>query len=255
MTRKRPLTNLPAPFLQRITLRDGERPEGYPFDLPWLTPDFEMEFTTPVTIFVGENGVGKSTLIEAIGGLAGFDEAGGGNGYRPVDHAKALDKSGTALADKLRAAWLPKVTQGWFFRAESFYSVARYLDEVAVEAWQEPPDFLSYSHGEGFLRFFAERCARQGLYLFDEPESAPSPERQLDLLALLDDVQRTARAQVIMSTHSPILMALPGARVLQMTRHGLDETDFRQTRHFRQYRDFCEDPRGFVWQALQERRG
>ena len=252
--RNRPLTNLPAPFLQRLSLRPGERPPGYPFDLPWLTPEFELEFNAPVTILVGENGVGKSTLIEAIGGLAGFDEAGGAKGYRPVDHGDALDRSGLSLAEHLRAAWLPKVTQGWFFRAESFYAVARYLDAAAMESGGMPPDFLSYSHGEGFLRFFAERCDRQGLYLLDEPESALSPERQLDLLALLDNIQRTAHAQVIMSTHSPILMAVPGAEVLQITRRGFEETDFRQTRHFRQYRDFCENPRAFVEQALEERR-
>lgn len=251
----KPRTRLPAPFLQTIRWRDATpRPDSYPFNLPCLRdPDFALRFTTPVTILVGENGVGKSTLIEAIAHIAGYDEAGGGKGYRPVDHSRAQDRSGAALADHWRAGWLPKVTDGWFFRAESFYSVARYLDEAAQDVGAAPPDFLSWSHGEGFLRVFAERCSRPGLYLMDEPESALSPARQLDLLALLSRLQTTATAQVIMATHSPLLMALPGARLLQIKRFGLEEVDFRQTRHFRLYESFTRDPLAFVAEALTER--
>ncbi len=256
MARKRRDTNLPAPFLQRVTLHpDGMDRTAYPFSLPWLRDDdFSLEFTTPVTILVGENGVGKSTLIEAVAALAGYDEAGGGKGYRPVDHSTAIDRSGTVLADHLRAGWLPKVTEGWFFRAESFYSVARYLDEAALTGGGAPPDFLSWSHGEGFLRFFAERCDRQGVYFLDEPESALSPMRQLDLLSLLQRITDSAVSQVIMATHSPFLMALPGARLLEITRFGIEETDFRQTRHFRLYGAFSRDPAGFIAEALDERK-
>lgn len=249
-------TRLPAPFLKRIAWRDtaGPRPHDYPFSLPFLNdPDWELDFTTPVTILVGENGTGKSTLIEAIAALAGYDEAGGGKGYMPVDHSRALDRSGAALAGHLRGAWLPKVTEGWFFKAESFWTVARYLDEAAREGGGPAPDFLSHSHGEGFLRVFAERCARQGLYLMDEPESALSPARQLDLLAILARVQDSARAQVILATHSPILMALPGARLLRLTRFGLDEAALTDIPHFRLYRAFCADPEGFVREELEER--
>ena len=85
----------------------------------------------------------------------------GGKGYRPVDHSTAIDKSGALLGDAIRAAWLPKITEGWFFKAESFFSVARYLDDAASEANQAAPDFLSWSHGEGFVRFFEERMASE----------------------------------------------------------------------------------------------
>lgn len=253
MPRKSSGTSLPAPFLRRLTLRDEVMAErsGYPFDLPWLKADLEIAFTTPVTIIVGENGSGKSTLIEAIAGLSGYDEAGGGKGYRPVDHSAAVDKSGADLAQALRASWLPKVTNGWFFKAESFFSVARYLDQAAIDANQAPPDFLSWSHGEGFVRFFSERMARQGIYFMDEPESALSPKRQLELLRILHSVQEAATSQVIMATHSPILMALPGARVLEVSRHGLLETGYRQTEHFRLYQDFVTDPEEFVAEALR----
>lgn len=255
MVRKRRDTNLPAPFLKRLTLiadRMGER-TTYPMNLPWLDPDrFELAFETPVTIIVGENGSGKSTLIEGIAALAGYDEAGGGKGYMPVDHSKALDVSGAEMADALRAAWLPKVTDGWFFRAESFFSVARHLDDMATTYGGAPPDFLSHSHGEGFIRFFEERMARQGIYFMDEPESALSPQRQCDLLCVLAGIQERATAQVIMATHSPILMAVPGATVLEMTRLGPEPVALEDTAHFKIYRDFVTDPAAFVAAALAE---
>jgi predicted ATPase len=250
--RARPI-RLPAPFLRHLTVRPGglPTPRTYPFSLAWLDEAFELRFTQPVTIIVGENGTGKSTLIEAVAALAGYDEAGGGKGYRPVDHSQAIDKSGALLADALRAAWKPKLTNGWFFKAESFFSVARYLDEAARGAGP-PPDFLSASHGEGFLRFFAERMSKQGIYFLDEPESALSPRRQLTLLRVLHRAQRTAAAQVIMATHSPILMALPGAQLLEITHRGFVETELRRTRHFELYRAFVRDPEAFIAQSLAE---
>lgn len=251
--RKNRLTNLPAPYLKRLWVReDSVLGEQYPFNLPWLDRNFSLDFTMPVTIIVGENGTGKSTLIEAVAALCGFDEAGGGNGYFPMDHSRAVDRSGTLLAGALRAAWLPKVTSGWFFRAESFFSVARYLDDAAREVSAAPPDFLSWSHGEGFVRFFEERMGRQGIYLLDEPESALSPKRQLELLRLLQNVQLTANAQIIMATHSPILMAVPGARLLEISRAGLVDTELRQTQHFSLYQDFIADPDDFVGRALRD---
>lgn len=256
MTRRKP-TNLPSPFLRLLTLRREvmDEKKGYPFDLPWLHDEgFELRFTTPVTIIVGENGTGKSTLIEAIAALSGYDEAGGGKGYRPVDHSQAIDKSGANLAEALRAAWLPKITDGWFFKAESFFSVARYLDDAAINSDipAAPPDYLSWSHGEGFVRFFEERMSRQGIYFMDEPESALSPKRQLELLRLLNSIQERANSQVIMATHSPILMALPNATVLEVTRGSIAETDFRETSHFKLYRSFISDPKEFVAEAMRD---
>jgi predicted ATPase len=173
---------MPASYLRRVWLDPSRVPdrEAYPFCLPFLHDEFELSFDRPITIIAGENGAGKSTLLEGIAVLAGYDEAGGGKGYRPVDHFNASETMGGELSEALRAAWLPKITKGWFFRAESFFSVARYLDAVG-----SPSDFLSYSHGEGFLRFFEERCQRQGIFIFDEPESALSPSRQIAFLKLM----------------------------------------------------------------------
>ena len=258
LARKPRPTELPAPFLKGLWAVPEHFPEtrSYPFNLPWLDPEtFELDFAAPVTILVGENGTGKSTLVEAIAALAGYDEAGGGKGYRAVDHSQAIDQSGAALADALRAGWLPKVTAGWFFRAETFFSVARYLDEAARTGGGAAPDFLSWSHGEGFVRFFEERMSGQGIYFMDEPESALSPRRQLDLLRILRRIQESERSQVIMATHSPILMAVPGAQLLEVTRHGLVQRDYRDRAHFRLYQSFTADPEWFVSEALKDEDG
>lgn len=254
MARKNRTINLPAPYLKRVWL-DSARvsdAEAYPFCLPFLRDGLDLSFDHAITIIVGENGTGKSTLLEGIAALAGYDEAGGGKGYRAVDHSHALEKMGGALAQALRASWLPKITNGWFFRAESFFSVARYLDEAALTSGAVPPDFLSHSHGEGFLRFFAERCRRQGIFIFDEPESALSPSRQIEFLKLLRAMERSGICQVIMATHSPLLMAYPGARLLQLTPSGLAPIAVQETEHYRAMREFWRDPEGFVAEVLAE---
>lgn len=249
MARRNRDINLPAPYLKRIWLDPSriEDREAYPFCLPFLHDDFELSFDHSITIIVGENGAGKSTLLEGIAVLAGYDEAGGGKGHRPVDHSNAVEVMGGELSTALRAGWLPKVTNGWFFRAESFFSVARYLDEVG-----SAPDFLSHSHGEGFLRFFEERCQRQGIYIFDEPESALSPSRQIEFLKLLRRMDVSENCQVIMATHSPVLMAYPNASLLQLSKYGLEPVTVEQTDHYKIMREFCDDPAGFVEAAIAE---
>jgi predicted ATPase len=246
--RKRPI-NLRAPYLRRVWL-EPERiadPSAYPFSLPFLRNGFELSFDRPITIVVGENGAGKSTLLEAIAELAGYDQAGGGKGYRPVDHSRSIEATAQPLGKAMRAAWLPKLSNGWFFRAESFFSVARYLDEAAQEPFGgPPPDFLSHSHGEGFLRFFEERCHRQGLFIFDEPEAALSPTRQIAFLKLLQRIELSGIVQVVMATHAPMLMAYPEAQLLHLTDAGLERISVQETEHFRLMREFWADPKTFL---------
>ncbi|MBX3593838.1 AAA family ATPase [Sphingomonas sp.] len=244
-------TRLPPPYLKRIWL---DRPAdvdaaAYPWCLPlFRSGEFELAFDRPITIIAGENGVGKSTLVEGIAALAGFDEAGGGPGYRAVDHSQAIERGGSLLAAGLKASWLPKMGQGWFFRAESFFSVARYLDE----ARSPYADFLSHSHGEGFIRFFEERCSRPGIFFFDEPESALSPVRQFEFLKLLRRMQDGGQSQAIVVTHSPILMACPDARLLGMGKYAIEPIELEDTAHFRIYRQFALDPHGMVDDMLAE---
>jgi len=251
MARRRNQTiNMPAPYLRRIWLEPSRIDDraAYPFCLPFLHDDFELSFDRPITIIVGENGAGKSTLLEGIAVLAGYDEAGGGRGYRPVDHSNSIEATGGDLSKALRAGWLPKITNGWFFKAESFFSVARYLDAVGSPS----ADFLSYSHGEGFMRFFEERCQRQGIFIFDEPESALSPARQMEFLKLMRRMERSTICQVVMATHSPMLMAYPGADLLRLSKYGLEEVTVEQTDHYKVMREFCSDPVGFVDAVVEE---
>jgi predicted ATPase len=253
-SRRNRTINMPAPYLRRVWLDPSRIDDraAYPFCLPFLRDDFELSFDRPITIIVGENGTGKLTLLEGIAVLSGYDQAGGGKGYRPVDHSDAMEVSGGELSEALHASWLPKITNGWFFRAESFFSVARYLDQSAREVGGLGPDFLSHSHEEGFLRFFEERCQRQGIFIFDEPESALSPARQMEFLKLMRRMEQSTICQVVMATHSPMLMAYPGANLLRLSKYGLDPVTVEQTDHYRVMREFCGDPVGFVEAVFED---
>ena len=257
-------TTLPAPYLRRVWLDRSqvEDWEAYPFCLPVFRDEFDLNFESAITIIVGENGTGKSTILEGIAGLAGFASTGGRKGFQEIDGG-GIETTGEELSSALKAGWMPKVTDGWFFRAETFFSVARYLDRSAVSAAelmegvfgasvQEAPDYLSFSHGEGFLVFFEERCQKQGIYIFDEPESALSPARQMDFLRLLQRMDASGKCQVIMATHAPMLMAYPNARLLRLGKYGLEPIALEQTDHYRVMCEFCADPRGFVEATLAE---
>ena len=254
MSRRNRKSRLPAPYLKRIWVDSARVPDrdAYPFCLPFMRDGFELSFDRSITIIAGENGTGKSTLLEGIAKLAGYDEAGGGKGYMPVDHSNAIEVMGGGLSEALRASWLPKVTNGWFFRAESFFSVARYLDQMGQGSKYGPPDYLSHSHGEGFLRFFEERCQEQGIYIFDEPESALSPSRQIEFLKLMRRMDASQHCQIIMATHSPMLMAYPDARLFRLWKYGLEPVSIEQTDHYRVMREFCADPASFIEAAIDE---
>ncbi|MBJ7499986.1 MAG: AAA family ATPase [Sphingopyxis sp.] len=248
MARRPHDTRLPPPFLKRIWLPEAEDgavdwpdwvdPDSYPFTIPFARDGLDIGFERAVTIIVGENGSGKSTLLEAIATMAGFNEGGGAQGMAAVGNGHASGIDGGALGRTLKSAWLPQVGRGWFFRAETFFSVARYLDE----AGSPHADFLSASHGEGFLDFFEERLRQQGLFIFDEPEAALSPQKQFEFLKILRRMQRDANCQVIMATHSPILMALPEADLWAIDPFAIQPTTLEETAHYRLYREFVLYP-------------
>lgn len=206
-----------------------------------------------MTILVGENATGKSTLLEALAELAGFHAAGGSR-----DHAyRAPDAETSSLAQHLRASWLPKVSQGFFFRADNYINLATYVEELAAEwpvmrALYGERHLHRQSHGESFLALFEHRLrgSRQALYLLDEPESALSPSRQIHLMRLINEWAGSGRVQIILATHSPLLMALPGSTLLHLTASGIAEINYRATPHFRSLAEFFSDPDGFVAGAL-----
>jgi predicted ATPase len=244
MARRNHTTKLPPPFLKRAWLPEhldqtGEEWDEYPLSLPIVRSGaLDLQFNRQVTILVGENGSGKSTLLEAIAVMAGFDELGGAQGMRAVGRSEFSGEDAASLGEMLKGAWLPKIRQGWFFRAETFHSVASYLDDSgSLHA-----DFLSASHGEGFLQFFEERLERQGLFILDEPEAALSPLKQFDFMKLLRRMQRANNCQVIMATHSPILMAQPDADLWQIDAYSIRPTCLEETPHFRLYQEFVRYP-------------
>lgn len=156
--------NLPAPYLKRLWLdpsRVKDR-EAYPFCLPIFPDDFELNFEAPITIIVGENGTGKSTILEGIAALAGYDDAGGGKGYMPVDHSEAREKMGGQLSKALRASWLPKITNGWFFRAESFFLGRAISGQGRAGCWSGRPRFPVALPRRGFPALFRRTLPAPG---------------------------------------------------------------------------------------------
>jgi predicted ATPase len=244
-----PRSKLTAPFLLRIAEIAEKRADGrFPFTLPFMRRgDFALEFTHPVTFLVGENGTGKSSLLEAIARQAGFNARGGS---RDNSYGGESDESGLAAA--LALSWLPKVTNGFFFRAESFFGFISYVEQAYREDGKIPPwgvrSLHARSHGEAFLSFFEARLGshERCLYLLDEPEAALSPERQLEFMAMLDEHRATGNAQYIIATHSPLLMGFPGADLLHLSYRGLRRTTLEATPHFRIYHEFCRDPEGYL---------
>ena len=151
--------------------------------------------------------------------IAGYDEAGGGKGYMPVDHSRAIDRSGSRLGNVMRAHWLPKVTAGWFFRAESFYSVARYLDAGGARALEGRRRISCHGRtAKGSLGSSRSAASGRASTFSTNPKARCRRTRQIELLRLLKRWRSTAQIQVIMATHSPLLMACPEARLLQITR-------------------------------------
>lgn len=243
-------STLRAPFLKRLS--QVERGDQYPLNLPFLRRgNLEIEFTTPVTIFAGENATGKSTLLEAIAENCGFHMGGGSR-----DHAYAApDAKASPLSRHLRFAWLPRVTRGFFFRADSYLNLARYVDEdLGSIALYGGKALMQQSHGESFLALFENRLQAnaQSIFLLDEPESALSPTRQLELLRLLDRWHKSGRAQIIIATHSPLIMAYPHATLLYFDRDGLREVNYRVTSHFQTLARFFRDPDAMIAEALAE---
>jgi predicted ATPase len=232
--------------------------KAHPFDLPLFREGrFELAFERPVTILVGENGVGKSTLLEAIAGQIGFSMQSGTRNF-------ASDEDAPALARCLRLAWLPKVTTGFFLRAESLFNLATQIDRLDSDPDQKygPPIIDSYggvslhkqSHGEAFLALFENRFAQRGIYVLDEPEAALSPSRQLRFLEVLRRMERSGNAQIIVATHAPMIMAYPGADLLVMERDRLWRGRPQDTSHWRILAELFAEPAEFYARNLDRQR-
>jgi predicted ATPase len=237
-----------SPFLTDVGLHE-ERvvPGEYPFTIRSIMRGLPLSFSTPVTFLVGENGSGKSTLLEALAWALGFSDQGGD---RSNAYAEGVD--GHALGRALALSFRKRVTGGFFLRAETFFNYARNLEDLgsSFRLYDYVP-LNQRSHGEAFLALFQNRF-EDGIYLLDEPEAALSPNRQLTFLAVLHDLARSRGAQLIIATHSPILLTLPGARVLSCTDAGIMEVDYRDTEHFRLSKDFLNAPERYFRHLFDE---
>ncbi|NJD05171.1 MAG: AAA family ATPase [Methylococcaceae bacterium] len=226
-----------APYLRRImSLPERMGHDYYPFNVPAIRRGVDIDFRTNVTFFVGENGSGKSTLLEALAEICGFNPEGGSR-----DHYREAFDERSALAQALRLSWLPKMSDGFFMRAESFFNFASYLDGVSDFRAYGGKSLHAQSHGESFLALFDNRF-EQGLYILDEPEAALSPQRQLSFLKIIHDLESPGHAQFLIATHSPILLAYPGATIYLFSESGIVETEYQDTEHYIVTKDFLNAP-------------
>jgi len=243
-----------VPYLQRVFLRqDREHDRSqFPLSLPFAR-ELDLHFLRPVTFLVGENGSGKSTFIEAIAELCRLPVSGGGRNELGGSHGP---QSRSQLAQFLAASFKQKPKDGYFFRAEFQAHFASLLDDRRAD-----PDFLgnpyaryggrslhSRSHGEAFLAMFSSWMA-PGMILMDEPESALSPQRQLALLVQMAELVSRRNVQLVIATHSPILLTFPNSTLLSFDENGLGEVRLQDTSHYQITRGILENPERY-WRHL-----
>lgn len=234
-------------FLRSATLLRDAVPDfrKYPFTVPAIRTFDTLPFEKAVTFFVGENGSGKSTLLEAIADQCGFNTAGGDR-----SSMFEVDAADSALGPHIRLAWMPKVTQGFFLRAESFYHFASHLDALVREGYGAGYEryggrsLHEQSHGESFLALFVNRFNSRGkaIYLLDEPEAALSPARQLAFMRLMHQLAAGGQAQFIVATHSPILLGYPEADIYSFDDGQIEKVAYEETEHYQITKGFLDRP-------------
>ncbi|MFK7994840.1 MAG: AAA family ATPase [Granulosicoccus sp.] len=245
------------PYVKEMTLRRSEieRLDVYPFSIPAVRELVHLEFGKEVTFFVGENGSGKSTLLEAIAVGLGFNPEGGTRNFNFVTRGSHsnLYKYLTLSKSYLR----PK--DGFFLRAESYFNVATNIEHMDAEHAPSPPVINSYggvslheqSHGESFLSLVLHRFGGKGIYLLDEPEAALSPTRQLAVLSRMRQLIKD-KSQFIIATHSPILLAYPGASIYLIDGSGISPVKYEDTEHYEVTKAFLENPQRMLDELFLE---
>jgi predicted ATPase len=254
------MTAVAPPYLVRLRIKEGsEIGEDYPFHLPAIR-SLDFELTSPVTFLVGENGTGKSTVIEAIAALCRLPVSGGSRNDLAGEHGPDAT---SALAKWLRPSFKRRPHDAYFLRSEFQAHFATLLDRRSEDTdftiWGGGDPYASYggrslhtrSHGEAFLAILHNRI-RSGLLLFDEPESALSPQRQLVLLAHMSMLVAAGHSQFIIATHSPILLTFPGAQILSFDGETVKRVTLEETSHFQITKGILHNPASY-WKHLQER--
>ncbi len=235
-------------YINKIRYNGGLPKSSYLNDLPlikFLNLKKSINFTKDVTFFIGENGTGKSTIIEAIAANVGFNSEGGSKhfNFSTNDDFPELAEYITII----RSAY-PK--DGYFLRAESFYNVATNIDEIGVTGYGER-SLHHQSHGESFLSLVQNRFCGKGLYILDEPESALSPIRQMTLMIEINNLVKD-NSQFIIATHSPILLSYPNATIYEITSTGINQISYKETEIYQLYKQFIENPEQMLKHLLTE---
>jgi predicted ATPase len=235
-------------YITRIGIDQDSFPTHrfYPFNVPAIRETRELVLRRPVVFFVGENGSGKSTLLQAITRKCGIHVW-----DKPRRHLAHNNPYETKLFTCLTVTWANGHVPGSLFSADTFHDFADFLDDVALC----DPGRLEYhgghilntlSHGEGILSYFRGRYRVRGLYFLDEPEAALSPASQIQFLNLLQQLASEGHAQFIIATHSPILLACPGAQIFSFEESCIQEVSYEETVHFRIYEQFFSDRTAFL---------
>lgn len=242
------------PFITSVSLMPDRVPSfaEYPFDLPAvaaLAAVGELRFHPAVTFLVGENGSGKSTLLEAIAVALDMNAEGGGRNFnfqtRP-SHSPLFDAIRLGRDQRRR----PRDT--FFLRAETFYNVATEIERLGVGGSYGDRPLHAVSHGEAFLALFTHRLRENGLYLLDEPEAALSPMRQLAFLTAMHDLVGDGASQLIIATHSPIVLAYPDAWIYQLTGNRIERVEYKATEHYKVTKQFLDRPERMLGMLLAE---
>jgi len=238
--------NQDTQFIKSLYLKKNEISsyDNFPFNLPIIRHFTELYFHPNVTYIVGENGMGKSTLLEAIAIKLGFNAEGGTLNFNFSSY-----DSHSNLEQYLRLSkGVYKAKDSFFFRAETFYNLATNIEELDQEPYSGGKIIDSFggkslheqSHGESFFAAFMNRFQGNGLYILDEPEAALSPLRQMSMLTRINELVHQG-SQFIISTHSPIIMAYPNAKIIQLSEDGLKETKLEDTDHYSLMKQFFDD--------------
>jgi len=258
-------------FLRSFSI-NTDKQHPFPFNIPAVRFGRQVAMGESVTIFVGDNGTGKSTLLESIAYGLDLPLIGG-----RIGKASASFEAAKAIRPYVEFQWKWEVRNGFFFRAEDFshfiddadrerekiamefLDLKGKVDDSVIEQMRENmryaghrmrrdygQDVNTFSHGEAYLTILQTRIMEKGIFLLDEPEAALSPLRQLSLLAFILEVLKHGKAQFIIATHSPILMGIPDALLYQIREDGMEQVSYKETDHFRITKRFLDDPESYL---------
>jgi predicted ATPase len=228
------------PYIREISLKREKVTDfgEYPFNIPAIGKLGELEFHPKVTFLVGENGTGKSTLIEAIAVAMGFSAEGGTRNFQvaTADTVSILHQCLKVVKS------FAKPKDYYFLRAESFYNVATYMDTTGYLGGYGDRSLHERSHGEAFMATLTMKLRGNGLYIFDEPEAALSPMRQMAALSAIHELVKK-ESQFIIATHSPILLAYPDSKIIFLDDGGISEISYEETEHYVITKNFLNNHR------------